>query len=162
MDINNIEYFKNDIIYILPELFLFIGIILVILLGINLKNEKKDIIESLNWLSIQILLITFLLIINISFTDNIIFNGMLIINNFTSLIKIIVVLSTSVILLISFNYIKNEKLNIYEYPILINLATLGIMLLISSYDLIMVYLALELQSLSLYVLASLKEIQNFN
>jgi len=50
MNINTMGYFKNDIIYILPELYLLIGIILVILLGINLKNEKKDIIESLNWL----------------------------------------------------------------------------------------------------------------
>jgi len=162
MSINYIEYFQNDLKYILPELYLFIGILLILLSGIFFKSDKKNIIESLNWLSIQLLLITTLLIINNPFNDNIIFSGMLIINSFTSIIKIITLISSSIILLISFSYFKNEKFNIYEYPILIGLASLGIILLISSYDLIMVYLALELQSLSLYILASLKRNSEFS
>ena len=57
-------------------------------------------------------------------------------------------------MLSSFDYIKLIGINKIEYPILILSATLGMMIMISSYDLIVFYMGLELQSLSLYVLAS--------
>jgi NADH-quinone oxidoreductase subunit N len=57
-------------------------------------------------------------------------------------------------MLSSFDYIKLIGINKIEYPILILSATLGMMIMISSYDLIVFYMGLELQSLSLYVLVS--------
>jgi NADH-quinone oxidoreductase subunit N len=62
----------------------------------------------------------------------------------------------------SSQYIKQERLNLFEYVILIGLVCLGLMLLIASHDLISLYLALELQSLSLYVLATLKRNSEFS
>ena len=56
--------------------------------------------------------------------------------------------------MISNDYIKILKINKFEYPILILTSVLGMMIMISSYDLIVFYMGLELQSLSLYVLAS--------
>jgi NADH-quinone oxidoreductase subunit N len=156
MEIDCIKYFQNDFKFILPELFLSLSILVIILSGIFFKSEKNDTIKSLSWLSIQFFLIGVVLLYFNPFNNNIIFSGMLIINNLTSILKIILLLSSSIVLFISFNYFKNENFNTYEYPILISLSSLGIIFLINSYDLIIVYLTLELQSLSLYVLASLK------
>ena len=95
--------------------------------------------------------------------DNIIIaNGLVLINSGINLVKILLVLTTCIIIKLSQSYfIKQEfykqgKNNIELGAILIVLGTLGMCLLVSSADLISAYLALELQSLSLYVLASLK------
>ena len=68
--------------------------------------------------------------------------------------KILTTISCIFILIISNDYIKNTKINKFEYPILILTSVLGMMIMISSYDLIVFYMGLELQSLSLYVLAA--------
>jgi len=62
----------------------------------------------------------------------------------------------------SFDYYKDEKITAYEYSILIMLAALGLILLISSYDFLALYLAIELQSLTLYVLATFKRNSEFS
>jgi proton-translocating NADH-quinone oxidoreductase chain N len=62
----------------------------------------------------------------------------------------------------SFNYLKVERLNAFEYFILLLIAIVGMMLIVSSYDLISMYLAIEMQSLSLYVLAAFKKNSAFS
>jgi NADH-quinone oxidoreductase subunit N len=71
-------------------------------------------------------------------------------------IKIVVLLSSIGILLLSLNYYNKENLVIYEYTQLILLATIGMLLLVSSKDLISLYLSIELISLSSYILATIK------
>ena len=84
----------------------------------------------------------------------IIFNDSFIIDRFSSFMKILTLASSALVLIISNNYLKNIGIDKFEYPILILSATLGMMIMISAYDLIVFYMGLELQSLSLYVLAS--------
>jgi len=71
-------------------------------------------------------------------------------------IKIIVMISSIVILLQSLDYYKQQNLVDYEFPILVLLTTLGILLLISARDIITLYLAIEIMSLSSYILATIK------
>jgi NADH-quinone oxidoreductase subunit N len=77
-------------------------------------------------------------------------------------IKTIVALSALASILISLDYIRNQKINSYEYFILILFSTLSMLLIISSYDLISMYLAIEFQSLSFYVLAASQRDNEFS
>ena len=60
-------------------------------------------------------------------------------------------------IVISFDYIREERINAFEYLALMLLSILGMLLLVSSHNLISMYLAIEMQSLSLYVLAAFKK-----
>ena len=82
------------------------------------------------------------------------FSGALITDDFTALIKTIILLSALSSILISFDYIKGQRLNSFEFVILILFSTLSMLFMVSSYDLISMYLAIELQSLSFYVIAA--------
>ena len=68
--------------------------------------------------------------------------------------KILTLAGAAFTLLLSFDYMKRERLSRFEYPVLILLSTAGMLLTISANDLISLYLALEFQSLALYVLAA--------
>ena len=80
----------------------------------------------------------------------------------TSLTYSLVLLSALATILISLNFIKNQKVYAYEYTILILVSTLSAMLIASSYDLISMYLAIELQTLSFYVLAAFQRDSEFS
>ena len=91
-----------------------------------------------------------------------IFNNVLIVDDFTSVIKLIILLSAFSSILISLDYIKTQKINSFEYVILILFSTLSMLFIVSSYDLISMYLAIELQSLSFYVLAAFQRNNEFS
>ena len=82
------------------------------------------------------------------------FNSSVIIDHLSSFMKIITMLTAFLVLSISKSYLKNFKISKIEYPILILSSVLGMMIMISSNDLIVFYMGLELQSLALYVLST--------
>ncbi len=136
---------------ILPEIFISLTIMFLLVLGVFKKNSS-NIIHNF---SIGSLLITGVLIFNNPFDYNIsLFNGSYVIDYLSSFMKIITLLGGAFVLIISSNYLKILKLFKIEYPILILCSILGMMVMISSNDLMVFYLGLELQSLALYVLAS--------
>jgi NADH:ubiquinone oxidoreductase subunit 2 (subunit N) len=157
----NFDILKNNLETIIPEFF-FLNTILIILIYGTLYNTsyyyKYPILtRSIIILAIQSLIITIYLIINqIQKSSMIILNNVLIIDDFTLFIKIIIILTSLSTLLISLNYTLNIKLTarINEYIVLILFTTLSMLLIISSFDLISMYLAIELQSLGFYVLAA--------
>ncbi len=137
--------------YILPEIFISIAIMLFLLVGVFKKNSS-NLIYSLSTISLVILLA---LIINLSSLDKIyLFNSSYQIDNLSNYMKIILVGSGVFVMLTGSKYIQVINLNKIEYPILILSSILGMMIMISSNDLIVFYMGLELQSLALYVLAS--------
>jgi len=84
-------------------------------------------------------------------------NGLIGIDETIIIIKIVSIISSIIILLMSLDYYgKKQGIIEYEYPILILIATLGMMLLVSSKDLIVLYLAIEIISLTSYILATIK------
>jgi len=91
-----------------------------------------------------------------------IFNNTFLYDFSTNYIKVILLIGSIVIILFSFNYLKEEKCNIIEFFILILLSILGLCMLISSYDLISMYLSIETQSLCLYTLAAIKRNSAFS
>ncbi|MFL2902685.1 MAG: NADH-quinone oxidoreductase subunit NuoN [Candidatus Pelagibacter sp.] len=137
--------------YILPEIFISISIMLLLLVGVFKKNSAS-LIYNLSNISLVILLA---LIINLSSLDTIyLFNNSYLIDNLSNYMKIILVGSGIFVMLTGSKYIQVINLNKIEYPILILSSILGMMIMISSNDLIVFYMGLELQSLALYVLAS--------
>nr|YP_010394040.1 NADH dehydrogenase subunit 2 [Peronospora belbahrii]DAZ88048.1 TPA_asm: NADH dehydrogenase subunit 2 [Peronospora belbahrii] len=152
------EIFKNNFELIIPEFFLTTIFLILLLYGIfykkNQNNEKILIFKNITTIIIYLLLILLILTLNITNISNPILNGVLIINNFTQFIKIILILSTIICFLIQQKYLIQQKINLYEVHILILISLLGLMLLISSNHFITLYLAIELQSLSFYILTS--------
>ena len=142
----------QTIIYILPELFLSIAIIFLLMLGVFIKKSFK----LVNLLTILSLVFAAALILNQPEEVIKIFNESYIIDHLSIFMKILTLLFCFFVLLSSNEYIKNNNIDKIEYPVIVLAATLGMMLMISSYDLIVFYLGLELQSLSLYILASFK------
>ena len=136
---------------IIPELFLTTSIMILLMIGVFYKNSFNLIFK----LSMIILLATFILLFNHSVdTSAKLFNNSYTIDYLSLFMKALTLVACIFVMLSSFDYIKLIGINKIEYPILILSATLGMMIMISSYDLIVFYMGLELQSLSLYVLAS--------
>ena len=137
---------------ILPEIFISLSIMFLLTLGVFKKDSSKITFN----LSLFVILITGIITINETFsvTRETLFNDSIIIDHMSSLMKIITLIGGFLVLVISSSYLKIFKIYNIEYPILILSSILGMMIMISSNDLIVFYMGLELQSLALYVLAT--------
>ena len=142
----------QSIIYILPELFLSLAIMTFLMIGVFVKKSFK----LVNLLTILSLIFAIALILNQPNEIIKIFNESYIIDRLSIFMKVLTLLFCLFVLLSSRDYVKSNGIDKIEYPIIILSSTLGMILMISSYDLIVFYLGLELQSLSLYILASFK------
>jgi len=142
----------QTIVYILPELFLSVAIMFLLMLGVFIKKSFK----LVNLLTILSLIFAIALVLNQSNEVIKIFNESYIIDKLSIFMKVLTLLFCVFVLLASKDYIKNNNIDKIEYPIIILASTLGMILMISSYDLIIFYLGLELQSLCLYILASFR------
>lgn len=157
---NPASLFENDLNILLPEYFFAGSTILLLSYGVIYSTSSKyaypQMIRSIIWLSILVLTITGILILNNNTVGTTIINGLLISDYFGDIAKFILLVTTATTLLMSLDYVEKETIRFFEYVILTLLATLGMLFLASSYDLIAMYLAIEFQSLCLYVLAALK------
>ena len=136
---------------ILPEIFLSLSIFLTLLIGVFFKNSYNLVTNITYLIIVSTLLITFK-----SFDESgNLFSNSFISNSFTNYFKILILLGTLFIMLITQNFIKEMKINCFEYPLLLLFSVLGMFFMISSNDLMSFYLGLELQSLALYILASI-------
>ncbi len=136
---------------IFPEIFLSFSIMFLLMIGVFKKNSERLVYN----LSTVILLILLALVINLfSVNETLVFNESYKIDNLSSFMKTLTIISAIFVMISSFTYIKSLKILKIEYPILILSSILGMMIMISSNDLIVFYLGLELQSLALYVLAT--------
>ncbi|MDC1139709.1 NADH-quinone oxidoreductase subunit NuoN [Candidatus Pelagibacter sp.] len=141
----------NNLNFIAPEIFISLSIMFLLILGVFKKNSSN----LIHNFSIGILLITGILIFNNSLGQKItLFDGSYIIDYLSSFMKILTILGGAFVLSISVKYLKLFKIFLIEYSILILCSILGMMVMISSNDLMVFYVGLELQSLALYVLAS--------
>ena len=140
------------ITYILHELFLFIMIMTLLMLGVFIKKSFR----LINLLTILSLVFGFILVFKQSSDMIKVFNESYIIDSLSIFMKMLTLLFSIFVLILSKDYIKNNNMDKIEYPILILASILGMFVMISSYDLIVFYLGLELQSLCLYILAAFK------
>ena len=137
---------------VFPEIFLSLSIMFLLILGVFKKNSS----ELVQNISLIVLLIAAVITFNetLGINETLLFNGSVIIDYLSSFMKIVTLLAAFLVLVISSNYLRTFKIFKIEYPILILCSVLGMMVMISSNDLMVIYMGLELQSLALYVLAT--------
>lgn len=153
---------------IIPEVWGIIGIMIAWVYGTlynaSLKNKFPILTRTLAFIGIQILTIEAIILIGL-YNYGIDGKGVidaLIIDGYTVPIKIIIVISAIFSIGISITYIKEKRINKNEWVILTLMGTLSSTLLISSFDLISIYLAIELQSLIFYTLAAYNRNDEFS
>ena len=150
------EIYKNNFEVFIPEFFLTTVFLIFLIFSVFYQNNEKKIliIKILNNIIIYLLFLTLLLILNNQTPLLVIANGTFISDQLTQFIKIILIYTTIIIFFIQQNYIIQQKILRFENTILILISLLGLMLLSSSYNLISLYLAIELQSLCFYILTA--------
>ena len=141
----------NNLNILLPEIFLTLSIFSILMIGVFIKNSFNLIFN----LSSLIILLTIAIILNGSNNVEKIFLESFTRDAFSNFFKILILVSSLFVLNSSKNFIQDNKLSKFEYPIIILLSILGMFFMVSSNDIILFYLGLELQSLSLYILASI-------
>ena len=136
---------------IYPEIFLSLLTIGLLMLGVFKKNSFN---VTIRFSSIGLLLLIPVVYIN-NGTSNELFSQNYLVDSFSIFMKILILGSSAIALFFTNEYIKNSSINQFEYPILVLTSILGMFVMVSSNNLMGLYLGIELQSLSLYVLASL-------
>tara|TARA_Y100000817_G_scaffold208123_1_gene163225 strand:- start:641 stop:2053 length:1413 start_codon:yes stop_codon:yes gene_type:complete len=137
--------------FLIPEIFLSLSTFTLLMLGVFLKKS----FEIVYRLSILVIFLLLLILLTGDKENTKVFNESFLIDEFSLYSKVLILISAFFILLISKRYITDIKNDKFEYPIIILLSILGMFIMVSSNDLILFYLGLELQSLSLYILASI-------
>ncbi len=133
-----------------PEIFLAVATVLLLLYGV-LRGEIATAFISVG--TAVVLLATAVLLFT-PYRDGTAFSGLFITDHLTTTMKALVLVGAAISVLMSRAYFERVKAWRFEYPILVALATLGMMLMISANDLMALYVGLELQSLALYVVAA--------
>ncbi|MEQ1652715.1 MAG: NADH-quinone oxidoreductase subunit NuoN, partial [Hyphomicrobium sp.] len=119
------------------------------------RPETEAEASAVGWLSLAVMVGAGYCVLQGTGTQSL-FKGAFIVDDFARFMKIIMLIGAGGALLLSFNDMKDSKSFKFEYPVLVLLCTTGMMLMISANDLISLYLALELQSLALYVIAAFR------
>ena len=146
-----------NIIPALPEMFLASVAMALLMLGVFHKTGGINDIKAsrlISLLSIVALLLAVLLVSTLSGGRLPTFANMFVSDTFAVYCKILVLAGSALAIIISYGFLERHDMARFEYSILILFATLGMMMMISANDLISLYVGLELQSLSLYVIAS--------
>ena len=134
-----------------PELILAVGSMVLLMIGVY-STERAN--STVTGLSVALLIAAGAWMVVFA-EDGSAFDGAFVNDAFARFMKILTLVGSIVTTVMSVGFAKAEKFDKFEFPILIVLATLGMMLMISASDMIALYLGLELQSLSLYVIAAI-------
>ena len=135
----------------LPEIVLAVGALILLTVGALWGERSTPIVTGLSIALIAVAAIALLVLPAAGPA----FNGAFLLDPFARLMKVLVLIGSGVSIIMSTHYMRAAKIDRFEYPILIVIATLGMMMMISASDLIALYLGLELQSLALYVIAAI-------
>mmetsp|Transcript_18462 Transcript_18462/g.30084 ORF Transcript_18462/g.30084 Transcript_18462/m.30084 type:complete len:479 (+) Transcript_18462:9742-11178(+) len=143
-----------DLTIILPEILLAIFAMLGLLGAVY--TAKDGLASILLWATAAVFIALAAWIGVTGEGTNIAFNGMFVDDGFSRFAKVVILLSAAAVLLMSEGYMQARGLLRFEYPMLVALSAVGMMMMVSAGDLMALYMGLELQSLALYVVASLR------
>ena len=148
-----IEFTPPQYIIATPEILLAAVSLILLMVGVFAGNRSTNL---LTWLSVLAILGAFIAVLTNTHDHTVTFFGMFISDSFSIFMKCLVLFGAAISLIMGMGYINRENMNRFEFPILILFATIGMLLMISANDLISLYVALELQSLSLYIIAAFR------
>jgi len=136
---------------IVPEIVLAVGAMVLLLAGVSQGENSAALV---NGGSIFVLALAALFLSALPAGPHVLFGGSFVVDDFARFLKVLTLIGSAGALLLSFDYLKLEHQEKFEFGVLILLSTLGMLMLISAADLIALYLGLELMSLALYVVAA--------
>lgn len=135
----------------IPELILAVGALVLLMIGVFSGERSGPMVTGL---AIALLAVAGLWIIFVP-GEGLAYGGAYLADGFSRFMKIVALIGSIVTMFMSMGQAREQQLDRFEFPVLLVLATLGILLMISAHDLISLYLSLELQSLALYVVAAI-------
>ncbi len=140
-----------DLMPAMPEIFLAVGSMVLLMIGVFGGNRSTLVVTGMSAGLMAVVGAIVLFFI----PDGSTFGGAFIFDGFARFMKALTLIGAVLAIALSWAYGRAENFQRFEYPILIILATLGMLMMISADDLIALYLGIELQSLSLYVVAAI-------
>ncbi len=140
---------------LLPELIVAIGAMTLLMIGV-FRPETDDNGELIGWAAVLVLLAAGFAVLQQPATPQMLFDNAFVVDGFGRFMKLLVLSGSAVALILAFDEFRDHKHMKFEYPVLILLATVGMLMMVSANDLISLYLGLELQSLALYVVAAFR------
>jgi len=137
---------------VLPELVLAAGAMVLLMMGAWRGDQST---AALSGFAVMLLILAGVLILLMPADKTVAFDGSFVVDAFSRYLKLLVLVGSIGVVLLSVEFLRDLQRRKFEYPILILLATTGMLMLISAADLIALYLGFELMSLSLYVMAAI-------
>lgn len=134
-----------------PEIILAVGALVLLMVGAFGGDRATPVVTGLS----VALIIAAAASLVLTPAEGEIFSGAFVLDPFARFMKVVTLIGSGVAIAMSVGYARAQKFERFEYPVLIVIATLGMMMMISANDLISLYLGLELQSLALYVVAAI-------
>ncbi len=135
------------------EIFLACAAMALLMLGVFRGNQSTRLIS---WLSVAALAIAYVFLLSAPDNGSVVLAGMFRTDMFAHFMKGLILMGSGLAIVMSLNYIRDHGMERFEYPILIVLATMGMLMMVSANDLLSLYVGLEMQSLPLYVIAAFK------
>ncbi|QQG46687.1 MAG: NADH-quinone oxidoreductase subunit NuoN [Candidatus Azosocius agrarius] len=145
--------FKNTFILILPEIILTLMTCIILIFDLFLDKAKKWITYFVT--QITLIIVFFCLCLFWNASGDILFDGSIIIDKFSILLKIMIIVVSSIIFIYSKKHMNNIGIYVGEYFVLVLTSILGMMIMVSSANFLTLYLGVELLSLPLYALISI-------
>jgi len=139
----------------IPEIFMACAAMALLMVGVFTGRNGYGLVSSL---AVVTLVVAAALVVysEPAGRDDTVFGGLFVTDTFAMFFKLFVLAGSALTVIMSVGYNTREGIDRFEYPVLVVLATLGMMMMVSANDLIALYLGLELQSLALYVVAAIK------
>ena len=140
-----------DLTPALSELVLFLGALALMLLG---SFREEDASRLLSPLAVLTLLVAALVAVAHDRTRTLGFDGHFVFDGYAAFLKVLILGGSAASLLLAIGFLQDERIDRFEYPLLVLFSTLGMSMMVSANSLLALYMALELQSLPIYVLAA--------
>ena len=144
----------SDFSTVLPEVFLSLYAMLALVVFVYSGKDKYGALSI--WLTSGVFLLLAAIIGLSSAPDTTSFNGMFVDDNFARFAKVVILLSAATVLVMGQDYAAKHDMLKFEYPLLVALSVVGMMVMVSAGSLLTLYMGLELQSLALYVIAAFR------
>ena len=144
----------SDFSTVLPEVFLSLYAMLALVVFVYSGKDKHAALSI--WLTSGVFLLLAAIIGLSSAPDTTSFNGMFVDDNFARFAKVVILLSAATVLVMGQDYAAKHDMLKFEYPLLVALSVVGMMVMVSAGSLLTLYMGLELQSLALYVIAAFR------
>ena len=142
-----------DLAVIRPELFVAIAAMVLLMFG---AFRQENSARFISWLSVGVLFVTGLLVLAGPAGTSLAFGSQFVVDDFAVFAKVLLILGAALALILAVPFNLREGIDQFEFPILILFAVLGMMMMVSANDLMSLYIGIELQSLSLYVIAAIR------